>query len=409
MRGVIARTVKMLRLVQIHLLAQKASSLILILCVAASYFAMQIVLAPSAAMTDEIRLSPMTDSYSIDFSENGVTEKSQQRLRDLFAGRMSVLGQYAVSGFYGSFSEDQPTILGVKKCGENAWYVQAEGRYFSEAEEESGSNVAIISRHDYEWKDFCIESHVIEVAGSSYQLVGLGEYSSPLQFFIGKQEVYQKLSYVPKLQELIDEAFTDHERHVDIEALQATKRRISQTVLIPYTNYEMQQMVPSVVCFMFSGLGCRQKAEMQQALSALFPEAIITAPPDAEQFMAATMKKETAVGLSLSCCCLLFLYALFAFWLDRNRKVLRSCRVAGGSEKTLRTLVCLSWFSILLVGYIASVGISVLFSGLFELLQMDVVHLHIGYHIVLFLIPVVITTGLMRANLTKRRWKEFLK
>ena len=409
MRCVIARIIKMLKLVQIHLLAQKAASLILILCVAASYFAMQIVLAPSAAMTDEIRLSPMTDSYSIDFSENGVTDQSRQRLKDLFAGRMPVLGQYAVSGFYGSFFEDQPTILGVKKCGENSWYVQAEGRYFSEAEEETGGNVAIISRYDYEWKDFCVESHTVEVAGSSYQLVGLGEFSSPLQFFIGKQEVYQKLSYVPRLQELIDEAFTDHEQHMDIEALQAAKRRISQTVLIPYTRYEMQQMVPSVVCFMFSGLAGRQKAEMQQALSVLFPEAVITAPPDAEQFMAATMKKEAAVGLVLSCCCLLFLYALFTFWLDRNRKVLRSCRIAGGSEKMLRALVCLSWLFILLVVYIASVGISVLFARLFELLQMDVVHLHVGYHAVLFLIPVVITIGLMSGNFAKRRWKEFLK
>lgn len=409
MRGIIARTINTFRLVHIYFLAQRVASLILILCVAASYFAMQIILAPSAAMTDEIRLSPMTDSYSIDFSENGVTEQSRQRLSDLFSGCIPVLGQYVVSGFYGSFFEDQPTILGVKNCGHNSWYVQAEGRYFSEEEEATGDNVAIISRYDYEWKDFCIESHAIDVAGNNYQLIGLGEFTSPLQFFIGKQEVYQKLSYVPQVQELIDEAFTDHEQHMEVEALQEKKRRISQTVLIPYTSYEMQQMTPSVVCFMFSGLSGHHKAEMRRELSALFPGAIITASPDAEQFMAATMKKEIAVGLVLSFCCLLFLYALFAFWLDQNRKVLRSCRIAGGSEKMLRTLVCLSWFFILLIGYIASIGISALFSGLLGLLQMDVVHLHVGYHAVLFLIPIVITIGLMRTNLTNRRWKELLK
>lgn len=408
MKNAVARVVHKLKLMRMLLSAQKAVSFTLVLCVAASYFAMQIVLAPSTAMTGEIRFSPMTDSYSIDFSESGVSEKSRQLLIDLFADRMVVLGHYAVSGFYGSFFEDQPTILGVKNCGMNSWYVQAEGRYFSEAEETEGENVAIISRYDYEWNDFDIEQHFIEAGEHVYQLVGLGEFTSPLQFFIGKQEVYQKLSPIPKLQELLDESFTEHEKHAEMDELQKKIRCISRTVLIPYTNYEQRGMTPTVVCLMFSGLAGREKGEMCRQLSELFPEAIITAPPDAEQFMATTVQREAAVSLALSCCCLLFLYALFTFWVDQNRKALRSCRIVGGSAREMRGLVCMSWFSILLVGYIVSIGIAEICAGFIDNLQMDM-RLQVGYHAVLFTVPAIITLGLMKMNMTNRRWKEIVQ
>lgn len=408
MRDTIAWAIRKMKLARMLLSAQKMVSFTLVLCVAASYFAMQVVLAPSVAMINEIRYSPMTDSYSIDFSESGISEKSNQLLIDLFAGRKTVLEQYVISGFYGSFFEDQPTVLGVKNCGMNSWYVQAEGRYFTESEENEGASVAIISRYDYQWNDFDIEQHSIEIGGSVYQLVGLGEFTSPDQFFIGKQEVYQKLSCVPELQELLSSSFTAHEQHAEIDELQEIIRRASQTVLIPYTSFEEKEITPTVVCLLFPEATGKKKEELKQELSALFPEAIVTAPPDAEQFMAATMQKETAVSLALSCNCLLFLYALFSFWIDRNRKAIRSCRIVGGSEKKVRGLVYLSWFFILFIGYILSIVISEICMGFFVKMQMNM-HLQGKYHVALFMIPAIITLGLMSINLSNQRWREIVQ
>ena len=122
------------RLTKLLLISQKLISVILIVCVASTYFAMQIVLGPSIAMTQEIQSSPMTDSFCLDFTDNSITEHSRQLLSDLFNERTTVHGCYVSSGFYGAFSNSMPTILGVKNCGDNSWYIQAEGRYFSEAE-----------------------------------------------------------------------------------------------------------------------------------------------------------------------------------------------------------------------------------------------------------------------------------
>ena len=387
-----------LRLIGLLLSAQKTTSIILVLCVAASYFAMRIVLGPSVAMTEEIRSSSMTDSYSLDFSENGITERSRQLLKDLFDGRMTIQGQSVSSGFYGSFSGEAPTILGVKNCGNNAWYVRAEGRDLSESEEASGTDVAIISRYDYEWDDFSIESHFIELNGNQYQIVGLGEFTSPELFFMGKQEVYHKLSHTEVIRDLLDDALSDPDKQAEAEELQKVLKCISQTILIPYTNYTQNDFATSVVCVMFPGLAGSAKAEMRQLLSEYFPEAVVTASPDATQFMEAAMRKETVMGVALSCCCLLFICALFIFWIEQNRKAIGSCRIVGASEKTMRRIICFSWIFILLIGYFASLVLSGLCAGLFAMLKMSI-DIQIGYHAILFVIPVLISLLSIRFDL----------
>lgn len=383
------------RLTKLLLISQKLISVILIVCVASTYFAMQIVLGPSIAMTQEIQSSPMTDSFCLDFTDNSITEHSRQLLSDLFNERTTVHGCYVSSGFYGAFSNSMPTILGVKNCGDNSWYIQAEGRYFSEAEIDNHSNVVIISRYDYGWSDFDIESHSVQIAGIDHTIVGLGDYPSAMQFFIGKQDLYQKVSMVQEIQDQLDEAFSDHNRYSQVESLQDTLRQVSQTILIPYTTYEQHEYIPSVVCIMFTGLPEDEKTDMYRALSELFPEATVVIPPDASQFMATSMKSDIITSLALSGCCLAFLYALFVFWIDYNRIAIRSCRVVGASKQDIQTIIYSSWILILLLGYLGAVLFASMFNRAFDLLKMSM-YMHIGHHAVLFTVPLLITAILVK-------------
>lgn len=381
MKNILKKVFLQFWLIRMLLLAQKTTSVILVLCVAASYFAMQIVLSPSAAMTLEISSSPMTDSYSLDFSDSGITKQSLLLLNDLFSDRIAILECYPSSGFYCTVYEDRPSLLGVKNFGHNSWYVQAEGRYFSETEVASGANVTIISRYNYEWNDFDIEAHSIDVDGIDYKIIGLGEFTTAAHFFIGKQEVYSKLSHEQEIKDLLNAAYSNHQKHSQIDELQDTYKRISQAILIPYTTYEKNNIAPTVVCIMFPSLTGKEKLDMQQALCALFPEAVITAPPDAAQLMATSAREETVISLVLSCCCLLFLYALFVFWIDRNQKAIKSCRVVGASGVTMRTTICSSWLLILFIGYLIALLLGGLCVGLFDLVKISM-QLQVEYHTV---------------------------
>lgn len=390
MKALCHRIILRFRLAKMFLSAQKITSVILIACVAASYFAMQIVLGPSTAMTHEIQASPMTDSFCLDFSENGVTDNSLKLLSDLLNERTTVLDYYVSSGFYGAFSATMPTILGVKNCGNNSWYIQAEGRYFSEAETNNHSNVAIISRYDYEWNDFDLELHSVQIDGNDYMIVGLGDYPSAMQFFVGKQDIYHKISKVQEIQYQLEEAFTDHNKYWQIENLQSALRQVSQTILIPYTNYEKCGYIPSVVCIMFSGLSEKDKTNMHSALAELFPEATIVTPPNASHFMATTLKSSIITSLVLSCCCLAFLYALFAFWIDHNRLSIRSCRVVGASAKDIKAVIYASWLFILTHGYVISILLAYLCNGLLVTIKMSM-SMQISHHVVIFSAPLLIS------------------
>ncbi len=377
------------------LLANRLTSMMIILCIATSYFAMQMILGPSAAMTAEISVSPMTDSYSLDFSSSGITQESAALLFALFSEEASVKGHSIHSGFYGSFSDNQPAILGVKNCGNNTWYIQAEGRYFSDAEVDGGAKVAIISHYNYDWNDFNLEQHAIHINNADYQLVGLGSFRSASQFFAGKQEVFQRVSPVNDIQERLMRAGSEHQVPSYIEQLQEKLQLISNTILIPYTTFEKNHFDITVVNLMFHSLTDREREGVLHELCDLFPEAIVTAPPPATAFMASALKRDITISIALSCCCLLFLYALYVFWINQNHKPIKSCRIVGASRPTMRIVVCLTWMLMLLLGYGMAFLVAWMSYPVMNMLKISL-DLQPKHHIALFLVPVLITMLLSR-------------
>ena len=196
------RMIKRIYLIKLLLLAKRKLLFMVLICVATCFFAMQISISPMIAMLDEVSSTNMTDSFCLEFPNDNISETSKNRLHHMFDNSESVMDLRLDSGFYCSTYPDRSTLIGMKNGSDNKWYVQAEGRYFSPDEISEGRNVAIIPWRNYEWNDFSLESHDFEHGLSSYRIVGLGEFSSASQFFIGKQQIYQRISQEDDLQEL---------------------------------------------------------------------------------------------------------------------------------------------------------------------------------------------------------------
>lgn len=137
----------------------RAIAVILTICIWITSFAMQIMLSPISAMTNEVNASPMTNAFYLDFSESFVNEETYTQLKSLFDDESFILDKPVYSGFYCTFSKGSPVILGVKNFGDNMWYVQAEGRSFTPEEITRSAKVTIISKDAYKWNDFAIDSH----------------------------------------------------------------------------------------------------------------------------------------------------------------------------------------------------------------------------------------------------------
>lgn len=396
------------RLLYILLSTNRSIVFLLIFCIAVSFLAMQFILSPVAVISRETAGSSDTDSYSLDFSEGGISEESFARLRAVFHGRLLIADKPLHSGFYGTLSKDQPALLGVKNFSGNFWYVHAEGRQFTQEEEDQSARVAILARMSgaYPWNDFNLEAHTHDIAGAPYKIVGLGEFGDASMFFIGKQQVYEKFSGKPELQARLDEAFANHDDG-EIEKIEREFDRLSQTALIPYTTYEAGGFIPNVAVLMFDGLAGNERPGVYAELQRLFPDAAVTAPLDAVQSMDGYMRRRVTLSLCMSLSCLLFLYALFAFWRRQNLGAMRSCRMVGASGRTMTGLLYLSWWALLAAGY----GLSLLAGWLLDAPLASIqltLQIAPSYHAMLFLLSALVTTLFVRLGSRGQEWREMV-
>ena len=93
------------RLLYILLSTNRSIVFLLIFCIAVSFLAMQFILSPVAVISRETAGSSDTDSYSLDFSEGGISEASFARLREVFHGRLLIADKPLHSGFYSTLSK----------------------------------------------------------------------------------------------------------------------------------------------------------------------------------------------------------------------------------------------------------------------------------------------------------------
>ena len=97
------------------------------------------------------------------------------------------------------------------------------------------------------------------------------------------------------------------------------------------------------------------------------------------------MRRRVTLSLCMSLSCLLFLYALFAFWRRQNLGAMRSCRMVGASGRTMTRLLYLSWWALLAAGY----GLSLLAGWLLDAPLASIkltLQIAPSYHAMLFLL-----------------------
>lgn len=120
-----------------------------VLMMAFAFSAAQISLSSVNALTKEISTTPMTNAFILTFPTNGPSNKGLIALSEIFNGDYTIDGRLLSSGFYCIIQDEQPTLFGVKNMGDSTWFVQAEGRYFTENEIKSAQAVTVMSVSEY--------------------------------------------------------------------------------------------------------------------------------------------------------------------------------------------------------------------------------------------------------------------
>jgi hypothetical protein len=267
-------------------------------------------------------------------------------------------------GYYATLSASEPAVFGLMGGGHNRWYVQNEGRYFTDSEIATAEQKAVTDSGLYNWDDFDYAEHEIRIAGAPFEIVGLATMESASMII--PYDLYRRISPAAEILESGDSGW--HEQpSPEFEQAAYSNRCIE----IPYTTYENLGLVPQVAGLRFAFKSDAEKQALCAELGELFPRADIVVPQSMTQRLQPALSSSIKQGMLLTLIPLAYIIALFFAALSGIFFLMRSLYAGGVSCVRIRRLICSLYIAFALSGYALCIVLDALFESLMNRLQLS--------------------------------------
>ncbi len=262
-------------------------------------------------------------------------------------------------------NEDSPMIVGWHGANDDRWFVQDEGRFFTETELSEGANLAILSGRLYSRPDFDYASFPTKIASEHFEIIGFGILPTNRIFFTFQDALYEK--YYPPTDE------SQIHSHAEDDAFDETQQVnvVDQAKIIPYKNFLKLGLKPQVVRLEYDIKDADSYYSILRQLEETFPNAMIMPPVLPQTHFSETMQADLLQAVGIVAVALVNIAALFIYWLQLNRTVYRTYMTCGASKKTVASLMLCEWLVIVSISFFIAILAQNLLTPVTELLEIS--------------------------------------
>ena len=331
-----------LRISRLLIIAQVKTILVITLCLSASIFAFLINITPSISRIEWGSRGTENTSFFLTFEQGQYDSLSSERMSDVFAKHLTIAGQSLSSGYYLSFLEDSPLLIGFfnGETDRNRWFVLDEGRYFSLQEERESKPVSIVSYSLFPEGVFDLSHHRVVESGLDLSVVGLARIGAN-NFFIGMSELFQQIAPAAIRDNPVATSIAHIEEHSELQSLVDRYEYLSSVIVIPYTLYKDYNYKPNMVVLSFDGVTSSNRSQIALELKELFPQSRVYPSLTAAQSLAGYTQRDLRFGILLSSVSILFILTMLFFWLETNRRNYAVLFTTGYSQRSISLITVL--------------------------------------------------------------------
>lgn len=320
--------------------------LVIIASLSMCFFTFSLLSGQMLLWIEGMRHAAITSTITLSFMGDYPSKEECFALCDILEGRNSIYNTQG--GYFFTMNVGMPGVFAFSKGGGNRWYVQEEGRYFTDDECLRGERLAVVDFGLYPYHDFDYGTHAVNINGNEFQIIGLANLNSAL--LVVPRKAYAEIGGVTEPSD------TTMDWHGD--SFEDSSITDGSCVEIPISAYVEAGLRPNIVGLRFRFADEAEKNYIANLLSESFPKANILVPMSGERMHSSNLLSSMIVGAvftSIPALCILLLpYAL----IESNWKKLLTLYMSGASFAMLRYMIVGIYVMLLTMSYSISFVIS---------------------------------------------------